>query len=418
MANNEGASSKIFTPLKIANGNIELKHRIVLAPLTRNRGLPVRQDEPGNPNRIFYPDALNAEYYAQRATKGGLLISEGIPPSLESNGSPGVPGLFHPKHLEGWKLVTNAVHQKGGYIYAQLWHAGRTTLPPFTGMPTVAPSATPWDDPEQFHRRIPPGCDGPVKYVDYPPIELSKEHIKRTIEDYCNAARMAMEAGFDGVEVHGGNGYLPEQFLSSNINRRTDEHGGCPEKRCRFVVELMEGLRDAVGGSNVAIRLSPFGLFNHTRGEQRVETWSFLCRQLKEKVPDMSYISFIEPRFEQIHSVGEKDEFLKSWGMDPSTTSLKPFREIMGDTPFFSAGGWNDTNCWGVLESEECDALLMGRYFISNPDLIKRLREGLPLTKYDRNTFYGPLEPRERGYTDYRTWEEQQSTSSEGVDAV
>ena len=299
------ASSTIFTPLKIANGNIELQHRIVLAPLTRNRGLPVRQNEPGNLNRIFYPDSLIAKYYAERATEGGLLVSEGIPPSLESNGSPGVPGLFHPCHLDGWKAVTEAVHQKGGYIYAQLWHAGRATLPPFTGMPTVAPSAIPWDDPEEFHRRIPPGCERPVKYVDYPPIELTVSHVKRTIEDYCNAAKMAMEAGFDGVEVHGGNGYLPEQFLSSNINKRTDEYGGSLEKRCKFVVELMEALRDVVGGYNTAIRLSPFGLSNQTKGEQRVETWSLLCRQLKEKIPDLSYVSFIEPVSTRIWSIEE-----------------------------------------------------------------------------------------------------------------
>lgn len=143
--------------------------------------------------------------------------------------------------------------------------------------------------------RVPPGHSGPVNYTDFPPIELTRDHIRSTIDDYCNAARMAVEAGFDGVEVHGGNGYLPEQFLSSNINKRTDEYGGSSENRCRFVVELMEGLARAVGEENCAIRLSPFGLFNQARGDQRIETWSFLCRQLKEKLPKMSYVSLIEP---------------------------------------------------------------------------------------------------------------------------
>ena len=180
-------------------------------------------------------------------------------------------------------------------MYAQLWHAGRTTITPFTGMPSVAPSAVPWDDPNAYVRRIPPGHTMPVKYSDYPPIELTIDHIERTIEDYCAAARMAMEAGFDGVEVHGGNGYLPEQFLLSNVNKRDDKYGGSPVKRCTFVVELMESLARAVGEENIAIRLSPFGLFNEAGGVERIETWSHLCMELKTKVPKMSYISVIEP---------------------------------------------------------------------------------------------------------------------------
>ncbi|KAF2706223.1 FMN-linked oxidoreductase [Pleomassaria siparia CBS 279.74] len=398
-------SSKIFHPLKIGNGKIELKHRIIHAPLTRNRAVPLVDDTPETVNRIWYPDELVATYYAQRATKGGLLISEGVAPNLEGSGIPGVPGLFDTSHLVGWRKVTKAVHAKGGYIYAQLWHAGRATVEPFSGMPSVAPSAVPLD---AFTRQIPPGHSELVKYGDYPPIELSKDHIERTIADYCKAALMAIEAGFDGIEVHGGNGYLPEQFLSSNINQRTDEYGGSPPKRCRFVIELMESLSQAIGGENCAIRLSPFGLFNQTLGEERVETWSFLCEQLKEKIPNLSYVSLIEPRYEQIHSYSEKDSVIRSWGLDPSSINLQFLRQIMGDTPFFSAGGWNDTNCRGVLEAGECDALVMGRHFLSNPDLVERLRLGKPLTKYDRATFYGPVEDRQKGYTDYPTWEEHE----------
>ncbi|KAK7180851.1 NADH:flavin oxidoreductase NADH oxidase [Paraphaeosphaeria sporulosa] len=405
MTTSSRASDKLFSPLSIANGKITLKHRVVLAPLTRNRCLPLQKDEPGHYNRVWVPDSLVAEYYHQRTTDGGLLISEGITPSLEGNGMSGVPGLFHPAHLAGWKLVTEAVHAKGGYIYAQLWHAGRTTSEPFSGKPAVAPSVVPM---EGDSGRVPPGYEGPVLYADHPPIELTKEHIKSTIDDYCNAAKMAMEAGFDGVEVHGGNGYLPEQFLSSNINKRTDEYGGSPEKRCRFVFELMEGLAQAVGEENCSIRLCPFGLFNQARGEQRIETWSFLCKQLKEKLPKMSYVSLIEPRYEQIHSVAEKDKMISSWGLDPSTINLRFLREILGDTPVFSAGGWNDTNCEGVVESGEYDALLFGRYFTSNPDFVERLRLGKSFTMYERDRFYGPFEDRERGYTDYATWRQQE----------
>lgn len=212
-----------------------------------------------------------------------------------------------------------------------------------------------------------------------------------------------MEIGFDGIEIHGANGYLPEQFLSSNINRRTDEYGGTPEKRCRFVLELMDELAKTVGEDNLAIRLSPFGLFNQTRGEQRVETWGHLCRELKNRFPRLSYVSFIEPRYEQIFSEAEKVKFLNSWGLPHVDLSL--FRKIWGDTPFFSAGGFDDTNSWGVVESGKYDALVYGRYFTSNPDLVERLRNGWPLAKYDRSRFYGPFEDPITGYTDYPAYE-------------
>lgn len=159
----------------------------------------------------------------------------------------------------------------------------------------VSASATVWDSPTECYSHPPVGSTEPVRYADHPPIELTIPHLKQTIRDYCNAAKTAMEIGFDGVELHAGNGYLPEQFLSSNVNKRTDEYGGSPEKRCRFVLELMDELAATVGEDNLAIRLSPFGLFNQARGEQRVETWTFLCESLKKAHPNLSYVSFIEP---------------------------------------------------------------------------------------------------------------------------
>jgi len=208
---------------------------------------------------------------------------------------PGVPGLWLQEQAVGWKKVVDAVHAKGGFIYCQLWHAGRATIPQMTGSPAVSAFASVWDSPDELYSHSPVGSDERVRYADHPPIELSLAHLKRTIQDYCNVARTAMEIGFDGVELHAGNGYLPEQFLSSNINKRMDEYGGSPEKRCRFVLELMVELAKTTGEENLAIRLSPFGLFNQARGEQRVETWSYLCRQLKETHPRLSYVSFIEP---------------------------------------------------------------------------------------------------------------------------
>jgi 2,4-dienoyl-CoA reductase-like NADH-dependent reductase (Old Yellow Enzyme family) len=208
---------------------------------------------------------------------------------------PGTPGLYLTEHFSGWKKVVDAVHSKKGFIYAQLWHSGRTTITPITGLPSIAPSAVLWDDPTEEYPYKPPGSETRVRYRDHPPAAMSVDDIHTTIQEYCEAARHAIECGFDGIEVHGGNGYLPEQFLSSNVNQRKDEFGGSPEKRCRFVLELMTELAKAVGEENIAIRLSPFGLFNQARGNQRMETWSYLCLELKRLLPSISYVSFIEP---------------------------------------------------------------------------------------------------------------------------
>ncbi|KAJ6015111.1 Flavin oxidoreductase hxnT [Penicillium herquei] len=400
--NLEGEHSALFQPLVIANGGITLSHRVVHAPLTRNRGVPEKEiSTPDAPNRVWIPGDLMVEYYSQRATEGGLIISEGIPPSLESNGMPGVPGLFTPEQSIGWKNVVDAVHAKGAFIYCQLWHAGRATIPQMTGSAPVCPSASVWDSPTECYSHPPVGSTEyfSVPYSKHPPIEMTVDHIQRTIEDYCKAAKTAMELGFDGVEIHAGNGYLPEQFLSSNINKRTDTYGGSPEKRCQFVFELMGKLAETVGEQNLAIRLSPFGLFNQARSDQRVETWTYLCEELKKSHPTLSYVSFIEPRYEQIFSEDEKNGFLQSWGLKDVT--LDRFREIFGETPFFSAGGFDNKNSWGVIESGKYDGLLFGRYFISNPDLVHRLKSGLPLAPYDRSRFYGPFEDNAIHYTDY-----------------
>jgi len=317
---------------------------------------------------------------------------------------PGVPGIFLPEQAAGWKRVVDAVHAKGGYIYAQLWHSGRANIPQMTGTPIVSPSGLPWDDPNECFAYPPPHTATQVKYADNPPIALTVPHIKQTIQDYCRAAKTAMEVGFDGVELHGGNGYLPEQFLSSNINHRDDEYGGTPEKRCRFVLELMDELANTIGQENLAIRLTPFGLFNQARSENRLETWGHLSRELKKNLPRLSYVSFIEPRYEQIFSEQEKQKFLDAWGLPDVDLSM--FRKIFAGTPFFSAGGFDDVNSWGVIESGTYDALLYGRYFISNPDLVQRLQNGWPLAPYDRSRFYGPFPDPEVGYSDYPPYKE------------
>lgn len=174
-------------------------------------------------------------------------------------------------------------------------HSGRANIPQMTGTPIVSPSGLPWDSPDECFAYPPPHTSKQARYVDNPPIALTVDHIKKTIQDYVRTAKWAIECGFDGVELHGGNGYLPEQFLASNVNKRTDAYGGSPEKRCTFTLELMDELSKAIGEENLAIRLSPFGLFNQIRCEQRMETWTTLCRKLKEAHPKLSYVSFIEP---------------------------------------------------------------------------------------------------------------------------
>ncbi|XHG01975.1 hypothetical protein AWENTII_005340 [Aspergillus wentii] len=311
---------------------------------------------------------------------------------------PGSSGLFIPEQADGWKKVVDAVHDKGGYIYGQLWHAGRATIPQMIGAPPVSASATPWDSPTDLYAYPPVGETERVRYADYPPVELSIEGIKAIIQDYCKAARTAMEIGFDGVEVTSANGYLLEQFLSTNVNKRTDEYGGSVENRCRIVLELMDELAKTVGEDNLAIRLTPFGLFNQNRSEQRIETWSYLCNSLKKNLK-LSYVSFIEPRFEQFDSYEYKDDILRSWGLLGVT--LDQFRTIFGNTPFFSCGGFDDTNCWDVVESGTYDGLLFGRLFGSNPDLVERLKKGLKLSMWDDSKLFGPFEDNSVGYVDY-----------------
>lgn len=208
---------------------------------------------------------------------------------------PGVPGLFLEEQKPGWAKIASAIHAEGGVAYMQLWHSGRANLPHMTGTPILSASATPWDDPEECFMFPPPHTSKPLRYADHPPKEMSVDDIKRTIADYVRTAKWAIECGFDGVEVHGGNGYLIEQFLASNVNKRTDDYGGSPEKRCTFALELMDELSKAIGEENLAIRLTPFGLFNQIRSEQRLETWGELCRKLKENHPRLSYVSFVEP---------------------------------------------------------------------------------------------------------------------------
>jgi 2,4-dienoyl-CoA reductase-like NADH-dependent reductase (Old Yellow Enzyme family) len=239
--------------------------------------------------------------------------------------------------------------------------------------------------------------DSLVAYRDHPPVALEAEGIRRTVDDYVRAARMAMAAGFDGVEIHAGNGYLVDQFLNSNVNTRSDAYGGSVEKRCKFALDLIESIGEAVGVSNVAIRLSPFGVYNDMGDGSRFETWSCLLQQIQLRYPELSYVHFVEPREDDVNKIGD------AWPRDRSM-DLRFARDILQQVPIISAGGWNDETCWDVVDSGRAvDACAFARWFVSNPDLVDRLRLGTPLTMYNRKTFYGPSKRREIGYTDYPT---------------
>ncbi|EHK96632.1 putative 12-oxophytodienoate reductase 1 [Glarea lozoyensis 74030] len=246
---------------------------------------------------------------------------------------PGVPGMWLPEHVAAWKLVTEAVHAKKGIIYAQLTHQGRCSIPQMQGLPTVSASATPWSTDEKYPYP-PPGESSRVLYRDFPPIELTVAHIQKTIADHVTAAKLSIESGFDGVELHGGNGYLIEQFLNSNVNTRTDEYGGSPQKRCN-----------------------------------RWVTWSHLCREIRSDFSKISYVHFVEARNDEL--VGH-EVFEKGWG--GRKVDISGFKDILGDIPVISAGLWNAESVWGAVESGRVDGCVFARWFIKKWLAIERIQ--------------------------------------------
>ncbi|KAH6685969.1 NADH:flavin oxidoreductase/NADH oxidase [Plectosphaerella plurivora] len=376
-----------------------------MAPMTRNRGVPLQ-----GVDRTWIPDELVVLYYGQRASRGGLIVTEGIPPSLEASGMPHVPGLFHEAQAQGWKKVVQAVHDKGGCIYAQLWHAGRATIPHVTGQEVVSASATAWETDEKFPFRTSEGEK--VAYRDFPPTAMTETHMANTIADFVKAAQLALEIGFDGVELNGGNGNLIDQFLHSNINVRRDDYGGSPEARCKFPLDLVAAVVSAIGAYNVAIRLEPACLYQGTFGTERVETWSYLCEKLASTYAGsekLSYVHFIEPRTDRIEA--DKSGFRDSWRLPD--ISNQPFRAILSQKgiPCISCGGWDADNLTDAVQAG-WDAVVFARWFVSNPDLPERLRLGKPLHQFDRSRFYGSWDGvREKGYVDYPTWPVEETGS-------
>jgi len=358
----------LFDPLVI--GDLTLKNRIVMAPLTR-----MRSQQPGN-----IPHALNAEYYGQRAS-AGLIIAEATQISPLGQGYPATPGIHSKEQVEGWKLVTRAVHEKGGKIFLQLWHVGRishSSLHPEQGLP-VAPSAI-----------KPSGKTFTASWTqeDYEtPRALGLHEIPVLLEDYRQAAQNAKDAGFDGVEIHSANGYLLDQFLQDGSNQRIDQYGGSIENRARLLMEVVDAVATVWPVSRIGVRLSPYGTFNDMSDTNPKSLFNYVLLKLSEK--DIGYAHVIEPRST---SAGGGDQVYEA---APNTSSL--FRQSFKGV-FMSAGGYTGELAKAAIDNDDADLIAFGRIYIANPDLAERLKNNWPLNKYNRATFYGGAEV---GYTDY-----------------
>lgn len=344
----------LFDSLKI--GNIELKNRIVMAPMTRSRA----NDDGVQPE-------IAAEYYAQRAS-GGLLITEAVNVSPMAKGYVRTPGIYTSEQIESWKKVTEAVHAKGGKIFMQIFHTGRIALPDFLPNKTqpVAPSAVRAEGQNYTD-------EGMKDFVV--PRELTIEEIKQTVQDFAKAAKNAIEAGFDGVELHGANGYLVHQFLGTNTNLRTDEYGGSFENRSRFVFEVLDAMIAEIGAERVGIRLSPAGEFNNMKETDAEELYKYILPEISRR--NLAYLH-----------IGTFD-FSKDWH-----SILRPFYE----GTYFAGVGFTKERAEKLLAEGGAEAIVFGTSYLANPDLPERFAENVELNTPDQNTFYTPGE---KGYTDY-----------------
>ncbi|RSL59608.1 hypothetical protein CEP51_013893 [Fusarium floridanum] len=360
---------RIFQPLKI--GPITTNHRVVMAPLTRFRA---------DDHHVQLPMA--AEYYAQRASVAGtLIISEATFISKAAGGYPNVPGIWDRDQIDAWRKITDAVHAKGSFIFCQLWALGRVAVSDVAaaeGFDVVSSS------PNAFE------SGAPV------PREATKAEIQNFILDYAQAARNAIEAGFDGVEIHGAGGYLIDQFTQDVCNQRSDEYGGSVENRTRFINEVVRAVTDAVGADRVGVRLSPWQRYQGMRMADPVPQFTHVIQTLKSL--EVSYLHLIEARV--------------CGNTDSDDTDRLDFAIHAWDNfgPVILAGGYTPASAKKVVEEELEDKDVMvafGRYFISNPDLPFRIRQDVELAPYDRGTFYTPVLA--EGYLDYSFSQEFQA---------
>lgn len=351
----------LFSPVKL--GGIALSNRIVMAPLTRNRA-----GEGGVPQEI------NVKYYEQRAS-AGLIITEATPISPMGHGYPLLPGIYTDAQIAGWKKVTDAVHAKGGKIVIQLWHVGRISHPSLlNGETPVAPSAIkPAGKAFTFQ--------GLVDYVE--PRALDASELPGIVADYVQAAKNALKAGFDGVEIHSANGYLLDQFLRDGSNKRTDNYGGSIENRARLLMEVTKAVVSAIGADKVGLRLSPVNPFNDMKDSNPQAVFNYVTEQLNQF--NLAYLHVVEGG---IHGGGVADPF-----------DFAAMRKLC-KSPYMANLSYDKARGNAAIASGHADAVAYGVPFISNPDLVERFRKDAPLNEADSSSFYGGTE---KGYTDYPT---------------
>jgi len=352
----------LFEPFNL--GKLTLSNRIVMAPMTRCRA-----------TTDHIPTELMVTYYRQRAA-AGLIVTEGVSPAADGLGYARIPGMFSQAHVDAWRPVTEAVHQQGGHIFIQFMHTGRNAHPLNLpqGARVLAPSAIAsadnmWTDQEGLQPL-------PV------PTAMTEEDILQTIDHYANSAELAIATGFDGVELHGANGYLIDQFLNTASNQRDDRWGGSIENRARFAIEVAAAVSQRNGPSRTGIRLSPYGVFNNMKPDAEMDTlYEYLAK------------TFAELKLAYIHIVDHS-----SLGAPEVPWSVKnKIRDNFGG-PIILAGGYDAERADADLQAKQGDLIAFGRPFIANPDLVQRFKTGQALNVTDPDTFYTPGE---QGYTDY-----------------
>lgn len=336
-----------------------LPNRIIMAPMTRGRAGATRTANP-----------LMAEYYSQRAT-AGFIVTEATAISPRGYGWKGSPAIYTEAHVAGWKGVTDAVHQRGGRIFLQLWHTGRVSHPDFQdGETPIGPSAI----AAEGKARTPVG---ERKYVR--PREMTRQDIANAVDEYARAAKRAWQAGFDGVEIHAANGYLIDQFIRDGSNRRTDDYGGVVQNRLRFLLEVTEAVTQSVPANRVGVRLSPTSSYNDMRDSDPAATFVEAAKALSRF--ELAYLHTVE----QV-------------GPDQAQTRVAPDMRLFFDGPMILNAGYDAVTGAAALRAGEAEMIAYGRHFLANPDLVDRIRRGAAMNQPDARTFYTEGQ---KGYTDY-----------------
>lgn len=360
----------LLKPIKL--GDLELKNRVIMAPMTRSRA--------DNENNA--PTDIHLNYYKQRAS-AGLIISEGSQISSQAVGYVNTPGIYKPEQIEGWKKVTDAVHEEDGKIFIQLWHVGRMSHPDFhKGEKPVAPSAINPNSQSYTYE----GFKDTVE-----PRALTTEEVKLVVQDFKKAAKNAVDAGFDGIEIHSSNGYLIHQFFNNSSNKRDDEYGGSIENRARILFEIIDVAKVFFPENRIGVRLNPslHGLFGMEADEETIPTFEYIVKKLNDY--DLAYLHLSEP----FTDISDIDYLVKN--------IAEHFRPLYKGNLMIN-GGFDQNSGNKIIEDKKADMVSFGKLFISNPDLPIRFQKNAELQDWDKDTFYVPGA---KGYTDYPKLEEK-----------